>query len=219
MRAFLVLLNGFIAAFFLVAFGFTFFGKEMIQSAARDFATTKTASYAAPAVAMAEQAAGSRVVRTILTNSQEMAIAAEFDEYHADPGRYVANLTGKVPRKSLRLPNHPLVAKIVGWKNGIRGHYDKVLGRILGDLRIFAGTNCLAAAIACGFAWRAGSAARVPLLAVSAMLLAATLFCVCYYIERFSFFRIMSDSFVGWWYPGLLVVTFGWLLNEVRQKG
>ena len=63
MRTSLIALNTIIASLFMAAFALTFAGRKIIHVTARDFATVKTAEYAKPLVALAEQAAASPVVK------------------------------------------------------------------------------------------------------------------------------------------------------------
>ncbi len=216
MRTSLIALNAIIAVFFMAAFVFTFAGRKIINATARDFATAKTAEYAKPLVALAEQAAASPMVKKLLSEAQEEVVAREIEEYHRNPAEFVARLTGKASTRSLRLPSNPLTMRIDGWKIKIRAHYGQVLGRVLGDLRIFTGTNFIAALLAAACAWRGNRKPRAPLVTVSALLLAATLFSSFYYIDSFSFFHILFDSFLGWWYPVLLTLIFTRLYIESR---
>lgn len=97
------------------------------------------------------------------------------------------------------------------WKEALRRHYDRVLGRLLRDLRIFAVSNLIAAALAIFLATRTGGDAA-QLVWISFLLFAGIAYCVYSYIDRFSFFKILFDLHLGWWYPVLIATTFLTLL-------
>ena len=103
---------------------------------------------------------------------------------------------------------NPLVKKITGWKTNVRAYYNKVLNRLFWDLRIFAGSNLAAGLIAMGLAYRAKVKPAGKALGVSLLLSLATVFCIYMYIDSYSFFMILTDSYLGWWYPVILIVTF-----------
>ena len=45
-------------------------------------------------------------------------------------------------------------------------------------------------------------------LVVKAMVVVAVLFATWIYTGEYSFFTILEDSFMGWWYPGLIAILF-----------
>ena len=66
-------------------------------------------------------------------------------EYRTSPRDYIAGLTvRKLPAQVEGRFKNPLVGKITRWKQQIRAYFDKVLLRLIWDLRIFSGSNVVA---------------------------------------------------------------------------
>jgi hypothetical protein len=159
-------------------------------------------------VDVAEEALRSGVTRRLLTQDQVASIEAEFAEFRSEPTRYIQRLTSAhaSPRPEAFLVK--LSERIYGWKEQIRTHYNNVLDRLFTDLRIFSGSNVLAALIAFSCAWRSPRRPSLELTLISALLLAALGLGIFFYIDEFSFFTILFDCYLGWWYPFLLGVLF-----------
>lgn len=51
----------------------------------------------------------------------------------------------------------------------------------------------------------------------SRLLLAATIYGVWLYVDSFSFFRILFDSHLGWWYPVLVAAMFAALFVQYHD--
>jgi hypothetical protein len=207
MRRFVLIINGFTAIFFAAFLLYTFAGRAHINHMAREFVTVKTQRYADPAVETAENTLRIRIVRTILREERIAAFESEIAVYRQDPQRYISELTGRLPTMPSAAPDNPLVAKVTQWKENVRKHYDKVLGRLLWDLRIFAFSNMAAALFAIMLATRVKAKDSSKLVWVSFLLFAAIVYSVYGYIDRFSFFRILFNSYLGWWYPAVLALT------------
>lgn len=208
MRTFLLIANAVVAIVFIAFFAYTFLGRQHIDSMARDFVTAKTHKFVTPAVDAGEQALRTDLTRRLLTRDQLAAVEAEFAEFHSQPAHYIQRLT------SAHAPPKPdaflakLSEKIVGWKERIRVHYNKVLGRLFTDLRIFSGSNVVAACIAFACAWRSPGRPSLQLILISTLLLAAIGLSVYIYIDDFSFFTILFDWYLGWGYPVLVGSLF-----------
>ncbi|MEP4078243.1 hypothetical protein [Haloferula sp.] len=217
MRRFLISLNGVIAGFFLLAFAYSFIAKGHLTTVARDFATSKTVDYAAPIVELAEETAQSKAVKLVLSKSQEAAVADEFANYHSDPLAYISTLTGKAPAKELKLPKNPLSEKIKGGKDSIRSYYNKVIGRILKDLRIFSGTNLAAALISFFLAFKARREVARPLIWLSGLLCVATCISIYGFVDTFSFYQYLFNWQMGWSYPAVVFLSYLYLVSKLYQ--
>jgi hypothetical protein len=99
-----------------------------------------------------------------------------------------------------------VAARILGWKHSIRNHFQRMSSGLVRDLRIFAASNALAAAIALLLSWRFG--ARPRLIAISVVLVLALCLATTIYLDRDWFFSILTGSFMGFWYPPLIFFTF-----------
>jgi hypothetical protein len=210
MRTFLLISNATVALLFTAFFAYTFLGRQHIDSMAREFVTAKTQKFVTPAVDAAEAALRSDITRRLLPKAQVATIESEITEFRSQPTHYIQRLT------SAHAPPKPdsLLAKasekIYGWKERIRIHYNKVLRRLFTDLRIFSGSNVVAACIAFVCAWRSSGRPALQLTLISGLLLVAIGLGVYFYIDDFSFFTILFDWYLGWWYPvliGLLFIT------------
>ncbi len=209
MRKGMLIANGVVAAFFVCFFAYSFFAQRHIDRLARDFVMAKTQKYAAPIVDVAEEAVKSPIVRRLLNHDQVDAFEREIGEYRSSPRDYIAALTArKIPAQVEGRFKNPLVGKITQWKERIRAYFDKVLLRLMWDLRIFSGSNVVAAALACWLAYRGKEKTSKKLAWMSLLLLVSMGLSVLLYIDSFSFFTILFDAYLGWWYPVLLGIVF-----------
>lgn len=208
MRKYMLTGNGIIAVFFVVFFAYTFFGRAHLNQLARDFVTAKTVTYSAPVVDLAEVALKNEMVGKFLPQDQRAIAEREIAEYRANPEEYIAKLTGKSALAIENNQQNPAMAKVAAWKLGIRNHYYRVLERLLVDLRIFSGTNIVAAAIAFILAFRDTGRQDKQLAWISFLLFVALIYTLYLYIDSFSFFTILFNSYMGWTYPALMFIAF-----------
>ena len=208
--------NSATAIFFIAFFAYTFVGRRHIDHLARDSVTAKTQKFADPVVDIADKALKNKLVRTLLTDKQIAAFEGEIVEYRTNSRDYIGKLTGQRVPTAMRQFKNPLLIKIAQWKSEVRDYYDKVLGRLIWDLRIFAGSNMVAAVIATWLAYRPKGKAAKKTAWLSFLIFAAMANCVYMYIDSLSFFTILFNSYMGWWYPVLLVVAFIRLYLEYR---
>jgi hypothetical protein len=214
MRRFLLISNAVVALGFAAFFAYTFLGRSHIDGMARTFVTAKTLKFATPVVELAAQALQSDLAQRLLTNGQRDALSAEIAEFRSQPGLCIQRLTSA---KSLEKP--PVVAaKISGkfheWKERIRAHFNNVLGRLFTDLRIFSGSNVIAACIAFLWALRSERETTIWLRLCSLLLLLSTAFAAYLYIDSLSFFTILFNCYLGWTYPAILVFFFAWMFFD-----
>lgn len=208
MRAFLLFSNAAVAIVFTAFFAYTFLGRQHIDGIAREFVIAETQKLVTPAVDASERALRADLTRQLLTRDQIAAVEAELAEFRSEPARYIKRLT------SAHAPPKPdtflakLSEKVFGWKERIRERYNRVLGRLFTDLRIFSGSNVVAACIAFLCAWRSPKRPALQLILISAVLLVAIGLSVYYYIDGFSFFTILFALYLGWSYPALIGMLF-----------
>jgi hypothetical protein len=208
MRTFLLISNAMVALLFTAFFVYTFLGRDHIDGLAREFVTVRTQKLVTPAVDAAEAALRSDITRRLLAKTHLAAVEAEIAEFRSQPRHYIQRLT------SAQAPAQPetlltkVSEKIYGWKEGIRVHYNKVLRRLFTDLRIFSGSNVVAACLAFVCAWRTRGRPSLHLTVISSLLLVATGLAVWFYIDSFSFFTILFDGYFGWSYPAVIGFLF-----------
>jgi hypothetical protein len=215
MRAALLSLSVLFALVFTGSFAATFFARDSITRRAEDFVIERTKTYADPLVEIAEQGIQVPGLNRALDPRIIETVRREIAEYREDPRAYIAKL---VADKQLPVAdpgkNAALKDKLLFWKSEIRMYLEKTLNRLLLDLRIFFGSNLVAALLALVCAWR-GRADRLPrLLLVCGLLLASVAFSAYMYVDSFSYFSILFNTYVGWWYPAILGITFLSLVVE-----
>src|SRR5205814_42007 len=137
------------------------------------------------------------------------AIRAEVDAFRQDPNGYVRELVKR--GATIQLPKHPLAAQAIEWKNKVRDHFETVLAGLIRDLRIFSGTNVVAALLGACLAYYARGRWRYHVLATSALLLVVLGFQMYVFVDGLRFFSIISYARVGWSYPLTVAIIFGYL--------
>jgi hypothetical protein len=101
----------------------------------------------------------------------------------------------------------------------IRGRYEVHRDRLLGDLRLFTGTNALLFLAVVVMAALRARWAR-PLLIPTALLLVSTLVCTYFYVfQQNWFYSIIFNDYAGWSYLGYVGVVFATLLDVALNKG
>ncbi len=199
---------------FLAFFTYTFVARTHLESIARDFVTERTLNHAGPIIDTVEKALDVPLVAKLVSKDDRKLVRSEIDAYRKDPTTYVANLTGKQIRK----PQGKLGAiaqKAADAKEAIRQFYNDTLTALIFDLRIFSGTNIVAACVALFLATKSPTSIRKPLIVFSLLLFVAVVFCSYLYIDDLSFFRILTSTHMGWWYPLVVIVVAVWLYKDV----
>jgi hypothetical protein len=213
-RTFLLVLNGAIALVFAGLFIFTLAGKSHIDRMARSFASEKTLSYARPTVETVDRALKSEISRKLLTAKQLEKTESEIAEFRREPEAYVRQLVLNAPRNRLDRSVAMPAGHLNLWKQKVRDYYDRVVDRLLLDLKIFFATNAIAGTFAFALAYRSEPRPQASLQLCSLLLLISiglTSYC---YVDSFTFFNMMSDGLLGRVYPALLAAVFFWLLKK-----
>lgn len=219
MRPTILFLNFVVVLFFGVFFAYTFVAKAHLKKLGRDYALSQTVSYADPLVDSAEKKF--QRLQKLVPAKQKKIVQAEFDNYRKNPADYIGKLADK---SSSSASKAPLLQKFAPFKDKIQIHLDKKLAALLQDLRIFAGSNVIAGAIAFLFAFRSPAKLRSLLVWLSFLMFLAICFASYIYIDDFSFFKILNNFYMGWTYPCLLsyfiVRLFwdGWRGHEFVEK-
>jgi hypothetical protein len=187
---------------------------------AEDFVIDRTKAYADPLVGIVEEGINIPGLNRALDPRIIETVRGEVAEYRREPRAYIATLVADKQLPAAN-PGNPgdFNAKLLFWKSEIREHFEKTLNRLLFDLRIFFGSNLVAALVALVCAWR-GRTDRLPrLLLVCGLLLASVAFSTYMYVDSFSYFKILFNSYMGWWYPAVLGITFLSLVVEHGPGG
>lgn len=219
MRTALLTVSGLAAVFFAASVLLTFLARNYLTGLARDFVIDRTQKYADAAVAVAEQALAAPGIRLVLDEETFQVARREVAAYRTDPRAYVADLVAAGPPPAVPPgPNAAVLDRVLHWKARVRTHFDATLGRLLRDLRIFFGSNLAAAVAAFATAWWGRPDRRRGLLVVCGLLLASVAFSAYMYVDHFSYFKVLFNSYMGWWYPVVLAMTFLSLIIEHRRQ-
>jgi hypothetical protein len=221
MRVAILVASAGVGLFFVASLVMTFFAKEYITAQAQDFVTARTQRFAEPAVEVAEQALQAPAIKQVLDDEAIQTARQEIADYRCDPRGYIARLVAgeQLPMPAVAPgPGAPLRERLLRWKVRIREHFEHTLDRLVWDLRIFAGSNLAAALLAAWCALRATQGHVNWLLGVAGLLLASVAYGAYLYVDGFTYFRILFSTYLGWWYPVLLGITFlGLYLEYGRQ--
>lgn len=152
MRVATIVVSALVALFFATSLTLTFFAKEYLTGLALDFVTARTQRFAEPAVVGAEQALRAPGIKHVFDDEAIQTARQQLADYRRDPRGYIAQL---VAAERLAIPPGqvaPLKEHVLGWKIWIRGHFERTFERLIWDVRIFSGTNLVAALLAVWFA-------------------------------------------------------------------
>lgn len=202
-----LVLNSIVVMFFACFLAYTFFAQKQLESLARDFVTEKTLGYSKPMMEIADEAIDSPLVQRLLTNDQATAIRKELADYRDDPASYISDLTRQKVREQSPENGNPLLAKVMSIKSKIRDFYDDTLNALIADLRIFSVSSLVAGIMAFGLAFHSSTEIRRPIAWFSLLMLVAVLYCSYLYIDDLTFFKILFQEYMGWWYAAFLCIT------------
>lgn len=210
MRVALLIVSLCVGLFFLASLLLTFFAREYITRQAQDFVVVRTQRLADPAVALAEQALHAPSIKHVLDEESVRTARQEIAAYHQDPRAYITRLVrGEGEnRPAVTTSSNPLRERAARWKNGIQAHFTRTLDRLFWDLRIFLGSNLAASLAAAWCARRANPNQTKWLFGTAGLLLASVAYGTYLYLDGFTYFRILFNTYLGWWYPALLGITF-----------
>jgi hypothetical protein len=211
---------GGVAIFFAVSLVLTFFAKGFIIGLAQDFVIVKTQQYADPVVEVAERAVQRPELKRVLDPEILDTARNEITDYRRDPRAYIEKLAAQERRPAPAAPGRDgeLKDQVLRWKANIQAHFDRTMNRLIWDLRIFSGSNLVAALIACWCTLRAPRGQQSWLLGIAALLLLSVAYGTYMYIDKLNYFRILFNSYLGWWYPVLLAITFISLYRKYGPK-
>jgi len=213
-RTALVILNLVVAVASAGFFAYTFLARDHLTGLAEDYVINKTVQHATPTVEQVEATLKNPLARLAPAQIRE-AVQAEVDEFRRDPNAYVRALVAK--GTVIEKPKHAFAEQVTKWKESIQSYFDRTLASLIRDLRIFSGTNTVAAFLAAWLASRAHGRWRWHILGVSTLRLFALGLHMYLFIDGLSFFNIVAGSRVGWSYPIVVVLTFAYLYSRIGR--
>jgi hypothetical protein len=206
--------NLLIAAAFAGLFAWTFFARTRVTELAEDYVVAKTVVHVTPAVEKIDEALR-HPAALLAPAAVRTAVQAEVDAFRTDPHGYVRALVAR--GAGIEKPKHAFAERVVAWKEQARAYFDKTLTSLIRDLRIFFGTNCVAALLAAWLASRATGRWRWHILGMSVLLLGVLALHAYLFLDRLTFFSIIWNAQVGWSYPLFLALTFGYLYFRIGR--
>ena len=204
-------LNLLIALLSLAIFAYTFFAEAHLKELAREFVTDKTLAFSEPAVVTLETSMDSPLGKKLVSEEQREKVNGEIALFRSDPPAYVHSLTGLQGGVNPIAEEKLKSSKFAAVRKKIRDYYESVLGELIGDVRIFSGTNIFFGVVALVLVLRAGSERREAFFWLSLIIFAAVVFNSWMYVDGMGFFTIIFKAHVGWWYPVSILITIGWL--------
>jgi hypothetical protein len=224
MRKFIIGTNLLVSLFFLAFFTATYVAVDHMKGLGRAYVIQKTVEFTERHVDTFENVLDEAQTDETVTSDQANPIRQEIKRYRSDPEAYITGVV-QGPRKTAdNGTKNSFLAKITAladgmadeFKDDVRAYYDSTLAALITDLRIFAGSNFCAAALALLVALFAQNKRLIPLLWFSFLMLLALFYCTYIYVDDLTFFSIMMKSHMGWFYPILLgLVT----LDMLRKYG
>lgn len=218
MRSIPIILNATVAVLSITFFLYTFVAVNHLEGIAREFVTEKTLGYSGTVVVAVEKSLESPLTKKLLSASHEESIRSEIGSYREDPVTFIRNLTGadREPEKPKRFL--PARSGIDSFKGKVRDYYDGTLAALIADLRIFSGSNAVAAILALLLVLRSRGETRKIFLWFSLLLVLAVLYSSCLYVDGMSFFTILFRFHMGWWYPVCLAIMVAKLFMDYGRK-
>src|SRR5262245_24955278 len=184
MRTALLSLSALFVLFFAGSFAITFVASDAITRRAQDFVIDQTQKYADPLVRLAEQGINVPGLDRGLDPIIIETVRREIADYRADQRAYIAKVVADDQLPVAR-PGKDFLLKdrLLFWKSEIRLYFDRTLNRLLADLRIFFGSNLVAALLTLVCSWQ-GRADRLPrLMLICGLLLASMAFSTYMYVD------------------------------------
>lgn len=215
MRTALIVWNSLIAGTSAGLLAYTVAGRDHFVGLAEEYVIGKTVGYGLPAIDRAEAALDAPVVAALLPATVRRAAQAEIAVFREDPDGYVRELVAR--GAAVERPQHPLADTVAGWKDDLRGYFERTLAGLVRDVRIFAGTNVAAGVFAAWLASRCRGRWRHHVLGISVLLTVALTFNAYLFVDGLSFFRIVQNVRVGWSYPAMVAVAFSHLYLRVGR--
>jgi hypothetical protein len=213
-RTALVVVNLLVAVASAGLFAWTFFARARLTEMAEDYVIAKTVVHVTPAVEKIDELLR-HPAALLAPAAVRRAVQAEVDAFRTDPHGYVRALVAR--GAAIEKPKHAFAERVFAWKEQARAYFDKALTGLIRDLRIFSGTNCVAALLAAWLASRATGRWRWHILGMSVLLLGVLALHAYMFINELTFFRIIWNVRVGWSYPLALALTFGYLYFRIGR--
>ncbi|MES2981814.1 MAG: hypothetical protein V4727_05820 [Verrucomicrobiota bacterium] len=207
-----LLLNALVVVLSLSLMGYTFFAKSHLVEHTWGFVTEKTLAHSKPMVGILRAGLNSPLSQKLITEERRAVIEGELKLYDTNPIEYVTQLTS-AKKSSFG------TGKIAEFKESVQEYYQSTLDELVRDLRIFAGSNCVAGVFAMCLLLSKGFSQNHKVVAFSFLVFVAVAYSTYSYVEGVSFMRILFKSHLGWWYPAsIFIMILGLVLDHGLHK-
>lgn len=222
MRTALLVIGGITGLFFATSLALTFFAHDYLKRLAQDFVIDKTIPHSDSVVNLADEAANAPGIKRILKERELLATRNEIAEYREDPRAYVAKIVAGDVLPAVFVGQGPdalVREQVLSWKHRIHEYFDQTMNRLLRDLRIFCGTNLVAALLVFVLSCRASSERRRHLLVLSTLLLMSLAYSIYLFVDSMTYFRILIGSYMRLWYPAVVCTMFlGMMIGDRKSR-
>lgn len=207
LRKISLVLNALVVVLSLSLMGYTFFAKSHLVEHTRAFVTEKTLKHSKPLVELMRSGMDSPLYQKLLSEERRRVIEDELKLYDADPVEYVTKLTS-AKKSSFG------TGKVAEFKQSVQEYYQSTLDELVRDLRIFAGSNLVAAVFAIFLLLNQKFSQNRKLIAFSLFVFVAVAFSSYSYLDGVSFIRVMLKSHAGFMYPVTILIMILGLVYE-----
>lgn len=207
LRKISLVLNALVVVLSLALMGYTFFAKSHLVEHTRAFVTEKTLEHSKKMIGLMRSGMDSPLYQKLLSEERRAVIEDELKLYDADPVEYVAKLTS-AKKSSFG------TGKVAEFKESVQKYYQSTLDELVRDLRIFAGSNLVAAVFAIFLLLNQKLSQNRKLVAFSLFVFVAVAFSSYSYLEGVSFIRVMLKNHLGLWYPVTILIMILSLVFE-----
>jgi hypothetical protein len=212
MRKWVLPVNIAIVIFFSGLLAYTFAGRDDLSRRAYAHVLERTVEYAAPTMTSIEDALGAPLVERLVPERMLSPLRDTVSAYKSDPASYIATLIGQADSVVTRSDN-PILIKVSAALAHIRAYYNQTLDALITDLCIFAITNLIVAVVATVLTAKSAAHISPRLVLVSVSMCIAVVYESLVYVDSATFFRIMTQTHLGWSYPVMLCTIIVVLLK------
>lgn len=203
-----------IVSFFICLLGYTAFATQHLRGLAADFAIRKTDQHAEKIITVGTAVIDAVDERGWISAAQQKLAERELNEFRKDPHRFLKDVTESRGRN---LPGIGKLAELVSIKRELRTYFDSIVSSLLADVRIFAGTNLVAGLLGLAFCVCYGRTRNSSLLLFSISLCVAVLYGCWMFVDSLSFFSILFQCHLGWYYPCFVIAACIWMFSQANS--
>lgn len=207
-----LILNAIVLAFFVGLLAYTTVARQHLMSLAGDFAMQKTVQHDEDIVTVGNAIVEGVDDRGWLTGAQKLLTQRELAEFRDDPYGFLSSATKKPP---LKIPGLEKLQGAVSIKKELRTYFDSLVSSLLSDVRVFAGTNAFAGAFGVGLCLFFRRSSSIQSYCFSYALCVAVAFGCCLFLDHLSFFTILFQLRMGWFYPVCVAAFCVWLYTSM----